>query len=188
MAAGAKVLKDIDNQEKHSPDGVFVLRTVNQNQMQLIVLADQKANILIGVVAVIFTILFTKSEQLLNAKELFMLPFFSFSMMEVVALLLAFLVITPKTRSQYRPDSIQNTMNPLYFGCFTQFDEDDYVAYLSAEVKDDSAIKELLIRDIYHLGVVLKKKYTLLKYAYVFAVSGAMLPFVMLFMVFFSGG
>lgn len=40
----------------HFSDGIYVLRTTQQNQVQLNLMADQKANIVIGMSLIFFTI------------------------------------------------------------------------------------------------------------------------------------
>ena len=91
-------------------DVIYALRTVHQNQMQLILLADQKANILIGIVAVIFTILFTNTNFLTNISQWLLVPFACFLLVEVMFVVLALLVIFPKNINRLRKRKIAIAM------------------------------------------------------------------------------
>jgi len=71
--------------------------------------------------------------------------------------------------------TIDNMPNPLFFGFFTKFKEDEFVSYISKLMISDDAARRLLEKDMYQMGVVLNKKYMLLKAAYIFAVMGLFL-------------
>ena len=158
-----------------SHDVIYALRTAHQHQSQLLTLADQKANILVGILAVILTIIFTKSEFLTNERDLSIIPIAFFILFEVTALLLALLVIMPKTMGQLNTTRIENIPNPFFFGFFTNFEEDNYLEYLSDRLNDDKSARYFLAKDIYQIGLVLRKKYILLKYTYILAFAGVFL-------------
>jgi hypothetical protein len=156
--------------------GIYTLRTAHQNQTQLVIMADQKANILIGIAAVIFSILFTNTNFLADIPEKLLMPFTCFLTMELVAIFLALLVVLPKNVIRFKPVNMTNTPNLLFFEAFTNYKEDEYVTSLSAKLHNDQSAIDLLIVDFYRMGIVLRKKYALLKYAYMFAAIGIVLP------------
>ena len=174
------------HQDMVDQDIIHTLRTAHQNQTQLIVMADQKANILIGIVVLIFTILFTNSEFITNIQDGLMLPFLIFLVIEIIALALALLVILPKNMHEHKLKEHNEVENPLFFGTYTDMAEGDYVSYLSDKLCEPQAAKKLLITDLYHQGMVLKDKYRLLKVAYVSSVSGVILFFAYLAIFYFS--
>ena len=104
--------------------------------------------------------------------------------MEVLAAFLVLFVILPK--KIVRPESmkIEDVSNPLFFGIFTKFKQDEYVTFLSDKLIDNQSARTLLITDIYQQGGVLKRKYSLLRYAYTAAVTGValLLSFIVLFL------
>jgi hypothetical protein len=163
-------------------DIIYALRTAHQNQMQLIVLADQKANILIGLVAVMGTILFTKANVLAPLEEKFVIPFAGFLCLDVLTLVLALFVLLPTKIGRRKGKKSEEMANPLFFGGFTNFTEAEYVTFLSEQLTDDRAARLLLIKDLYSMGVVLKRKYRLLTYAYSFAALSVVFPVVFLVM------
>lgn len=168
--------------EKDDHDVIYTLRTVHQTQSQLVLLADQKANILIGIVAIIFTILFTKSDLLTGIEGGLLISFICFFVLEVLAMFLALIVILPKNINKQHSVKLKDVSNPLFFGVFTNYSESEYVEFLTGKMNDNKSARELLATDLYQIGVVLKKKYSLLKYAYYFAVIGVVsLLFIILY-------
>ena len=73
-------------------------------------------------------------------------------------------------------------MNLLFFGSFTQLDEEEYLEKLTAQLRSDEDIYRTMARDIYQNGVVLeRKKYRLLGYAYRVFLIGLTASFVVFF-------
>jgi hypothetical protein len=157
-------------------DVIYTIRTVYQNQVHLIALADQKANILIGIVSIVFSILFSSNKLISDNLNLWLsIPFFGFIILEMIATLLALLVILPRQISRTKKRSIKDVDNPIFFGNFKQFRREDVVDFLLENMNNDYTARSILISDLYQMGIVLKDKYTLLKYAYIFAVAGVFL-------------
>lgn len=171
MSNGDRNCQDISNDH----DVIYALRTAHQNQTQLVVLADQKANILIGVLAIIFTIILTNTSFISGIKQPFLIPFSGFLLLEIIAILLAFLVVLPKNIKRHKGLKLDDVANPLFFGIYTEFNQDEYVQHLLEKMHDNRSARAYLLTDYYQTGAVLKKKYVLLKYAYGFAVAGFIL-------------
>jgi len=136
---------------------IYVLRTSQQHHVQLSFMADQKANIIIGSFLVYCTILFTyilKNNYWHIA--LYFLTFFY---------LLAFLAaLTALLPSLNRVKS--NTPNLLFFHGFSRLSEEGYVRQMMEILEKDMAPREMLLKDIYLLGIVLDKKYFKLRVSY----------------------
>ena len=138
-------------------DAIHLVRTVEQIHVQLSAMADHKASILMGATFVVFTITLGQSRGTLPPLPLLVLGGFSF-----FAAICAVLAILPATRT--KPHS---TINLLFFGSFTQLDEEEYLDRLIERLQDSEAIYRTMARDIYQNGRVLeRKKYRLLGYAY----------------------
>ena len=161
-------------------DVIFTLRTVHQNQVQLNQMADQKANILVGLIVIPLTLLSTQIAEIeLNNMQLSIVAVFI--LFEIAALILGIMVIRPRTMWSKNTLRIEEMPNPLFFGFFTRFTEEQYLTYMQANMNRNMAAREFLLRDIYQIGHVLKRKFQLLKVAYFFATSGfvfAVLAFV----------
>lgn len=167
-------------------DVIYTLRTTHQNQTQLLILADQKANVLIGALVVALTILLTRSQISVALNGPMIVPLFMFVALELCAFVLALLVITPKTTGTIKCKSLQDMPNPLFFGFFTQFSQDQYVDYLTSQLPDNDAARRMLASDLYQIGRVLRRKYIILKYAYLTAALGVILPLMAAAIIFYQ--
>ena len=175
---------DSKNTMAPSQDAIQTLRTAHQNQTQLNLMADQKANILIGTLVVVFTVVLTRLLTLENGILIY--PILIFALMQLVPLVLATLVLIPKNIRQTKSKKIEDMPNPLFFGCFTKFSETEYEQFLLQRLSQSHDARALLIHDLYQIGCILKRKYTLLRLAYIFAVLGVVVPVFYLLIVFMT--
>ena len=156
-------------------DGVYTPRTIHQHQTALLILADQKANILIGTIAVVLTILFTNFHNLIQLSDSIRFFALGFLLLEAIAMLLSLMVIMPRNTRISSEMAIHNIPNPLYFGLFINYQEDEFAEHIKTHLSTNLSSRNLLARDIYQIGQILNKKYLLLRYAYFMAVSGILM-------------
>ena len=85
-----------------------------------------------------------------------------FAFFSAVLAMFAVMPVTGKPKGRMPPP-----LNLLFFGSFTSLEEADYIERMRAAIQTDDGVIELMARDIYQNGRVLKrKKYRLLAYAY----------------------
>ncbi len=170
-------------ENKPNHDVIQTLRTAHQNQTQLNLMADQKANILIGTLVLMFTVVLTRMLTVLDDNQGLMLPLMVFVLMQLIPLVLTVLVLIPKNISGQKNRPIEQMSNPLFFGFFTRYSQQQYSDYLCQLLTDNDSARQLLINDIYQIGLILKRKYRLLRLAYVFALLGVVVPMALWLMV-----
>lgn len=157
----------------YTNDGIYVLRTTQQNQVQLNLMADQKANIVIGMSLIFFTIAHRIMTGGDSTPDWVILPVLILSVSMTAAFLLAVLVLIPKLRHEKKCEA--NTLaNPLFFSLFASAEVDDFASYLVSELEDPRRARELLARDVHSTGVALRKKFTLLRFAYICLTVGVL--------------
>lgn len=178
--------KEPINNYPNSQDAIQTLRTIHQNQAQLNLMADQKANILIGALVVVFTVSITRLVSISSQSHL-IAPLLIFIVMQLIPLVLATLVLIPKNISKQQLGTIKNIRNPLFFGYFTRFSQNEYETYLFNQLTDNAHARSLLIRDIYQIGCILRRKYTLIRMAYIGAVMGVVVPVIYLMVLYING-
>lgn len=150
-------------------NAIHVVRTTQQIHVQLSAMADQKANMLLAATFVIFTISVGQARNMTAPLPLLVLAAASF-----LSAVFAILAVLPATRYP-----TGGKINLLFFGSFTQLDEEEYLDRLTAEMADDETAYRMMARDIYQNGVVLaRKKYRLLGYAYRTFLSGLTMSFL----------
>lgn len=156
-------------------DVIYALRTVHQTQTQLNVMADQKANMLVGTIVICLSFLFTRFSSLDLSNTYWIVILSLIMLLELVGIFFGIMVIKPRAKWSNHTMKIEDVPNPLFFGFFTQYKEQDYVDYMKQALSNNANSRELILRDIYQIGHVLKRKYNMLKYAYNFAGAGIVL-------------
>lgn len=155
---------------KLSVHAVHLVRTATQTNLQLSQMADQKASILMGATFVVFTIAIGQARGGTIPLALLALAGFSFlsAMCAVAAVLPSF---SARSGTEAHP-------NLLFFGTFTQWDEDEFADRVLAALGDDESIYRTMLRDIHQNGMVLlNKKYRFLRYAYLLFLAGLITTF-----------
>jgi hypothetical protein len=139
-------------------NAVHLMRTTQLAQHQLSVMADTKASILMGATFVIFTITIGQARSGAAPLPLLILGGAAF-----FSAILAVLAIIPKIRAAEPGEG----SNLLFFGVFTEMDEDAFIDEMIARVRSEEGIYRTMARDIYQNGQVLRrKKYRMLAFAY----------------------
>jgi hypothetical protein len=163
-----------DTRVEHNSEVIVAIGTVQQSQVQLNVLADQKANINIG-----FTLLFLSLNQSSIVADAATVGIVRWGVLVVTLLVaasrtLALLVVTPRT-NRLRIREPQQMGNPFYFGMFTQLKQDVYVDHMLSSLLEDKRARRMMLVDVYQIGQVLTRKYRLLRFSYSFLALSALL-------------
>lgn len=145
-----------------------MLRLTSTNHMRLSEMADSKANILISVNAIIISIILSVLFRKLQTDPWLVIPTTIFLIVSVVTIVLAILATRPKLAGGVfnEDDILTKRTNLLFFGNFHRVDLQTYERAMRSMMKDSDYLYSSLINDIYFLGVVLGRKYKLLRLAY----------------------
>jgi hypothetical protein len=176
----------VHTNDNNDRDVIQTLRTAHQNQTQLNLMADQKANILIGTLVLMFTVVFTRLLTLTVFSNKIVIPLIVFVVLELIPIVLTTLVLIPRNISGLKGIPIEDMPNPLFFGFFTCFTEQEYADYIEERLNNNESAQLFLVKDIYQIGVILKRKYHLLRLAYLFAMIGFIIPVVLWLFTFIS--
>ena len=144
-------------QPVYPANAVHMMRTTQLAHFQLSAMADHKASILMGASFVIFTITIGQAHDASAPTALLVLGAAAFA-----SAVLTVLSVLPATRRRKNAP-----LNLLFFGSFTELDEEAFVERITARLASDDAIYRTMAHDIYQNGCVLQhKKYRLLGWAY----------------------
>jgi hypothetical protein len=145
-------------------------RVTLRNHIKLSDIADTKANILLSVSAIILSIalssLFPKLDKPDNYYLIYPTLFFLF--ITVVTMIFSILSTRPKvTSGKFTKEDVANKkVNLLFFGNFHKMPLEDFQEGMTALMNDRDYLYKSLMKDLYFLGIVLEKKYKLLRIAY----------------------
>ncbi|MGY8914126.1 MAG: Pycsar system effector family protein, partial [Flavobacteriales bacterium] len=92
----------------------------------------------------------------------------------VVSMILAVLATRPNvTRGEFTKDDVdQKKVNLLFFGNFHKMGLKEYEWAINELIKDRDYIYSSLTKDLYFLGLVLNRKYKLLRWTYTIFMIG----------------
>lgn len=158
----------------------LLLRTTQQIHLELSVMADQKANIIIAFCSVVFSVSLTQ----VGGFDLTW-GFMALAASSAASMVAAILTVIPRTGSKALKNAGGN-LNPLFFGHFTQYSRDEYLDTMKKLLESDEKVYETLIHDIYQSGLVLKnKKYRFLRISYLIFFIGLCLSSILFIAEFF---
>ena len=147
-----------------------MFRVALKNHMTLSNIADTKANILLSVNAIIISLaLSTLLPKLDNPSNHYLiLPSVVFIIFTVASIILSILATRPNvTEGKFTKEDVANKkVNLLFFGNFHQMKLDDFEWGITEMMQDRDYLYSSLTKDLYFLGLVLNRKYKILRITY----------------------
>ena len=166
-------LRKFQEIEKKIPRGGIqtFFRTTYRNHINLSMIADQKANIMISVNAILISLLIsilTIKADILMTSPIVLFPVVTFLMTGLTSLVFAILSIRPKVTNLNPAQMTKegNKKNVIFFGNFVHMKLEEYEEAMDAMFRDGELMYGNMTRDLYYLGKVLDKKYRYLTNAY----------------------
>ncbi|MFT7606555.1 MAG: hypothetical protein ACI8VT_004158, partial [Saprospiraceae bacterium] len=145
-------------------------RTNYRNHINLSNIADNKANIMISVNAILISVLISMLtyKNITETNPVILLPIVIFLFTGLVSLIFAVLSIRPKVTSLNPPGTKPDIakQNIVFFGNFIHLSLEEYEEAVDAMFRDGELLYGNMVRDLYFLGKVLDKKYRYLTLAY----------------------
>ena len=153
-----------------------VYRITLRNHIKLSDIADTKANILLSINAIIISIaLSTLIPKLDNpSNQHLILPTVIFLVFTVITIGLSVLATRPNVTSGKftKEDVVNKKVNLLFFGNFYKMNLDEYEWAINEMIKDKDYMYSSMTKDLYFLGKVLNRKYTILRRTYTIFLIG----------------
>ena len=143
-----------------------ILRLNQTNIMNLTLMADTKANIMITVSSIVFSVTLSNMDS-----EILKWPLTFLGVFSMIALIFAIIVILPKTGYPKTHDGDIDRKspfyNPLFFGHFAHIPLDEFKSEYAQRLEKDSRTYDAVVGSIYGLGRVLAtNKFKYLKLSY----------------------
>jgi hypothetical protein len=145
-------------------------RTNYRNHINLSAIADNKANIMISVNAILVSVLITflSYRNIGENAPHILLPVIIFLVTGLASLIFAVLSARPKVTKLNPEGSAASEVkkNIVFFGNFVHLPVEEYEAAMDELFQDSSLLYGNMVRDLYYLGKVLDKKYRFLSISY----------------------
>lgn len=147
-----------------------MFRVALRNHITLSDIADTKANILLSVNAIIVSLALSNLLPKLDnpSNHYLVIPSLIFIAFTVASIVLSVLSTRPNvTQGKFTKDDVANKkVNLLFFGNFHQMKLPDFEWAMDEMMKDRDYLYGSLTKDLYFLGLVLNRKYKLLRITY----------------------
>jgi predicted metal-dependent HD superfamily phosphohydrolase len=145
-----------------------MFRISSGNHQRLSDMADNKAHIMITVNSIILSAIISILLRKLTEYEYLIIPTFILLSISLLAMTFSILATRPSipTGIFQRSDVDEKRVNLLFFGNFYKMPLEDYTYGMVKMMEDKEFLYGSLIKDVYAQGVVLGKKYRLLRIGY----------------------
>jgi predicted metal-dependent HD superfamily phosphohydrolase len=171
-----------ENKPRSAEKGIETMFRVSlRNHLSLSRIADNKANTLISVNAIIISIVLSAMFPKMDTNPYLIYPGIALLIFSIVTIIISILSTIPKTTHGQltRKEVEEKKGNLLFFGNFHKMSLNDYEWGIEELMKDGDYLYKTLSRDLYFLGKVLNRKYVLLRYSYYTFVIGLSLSIVL---------
>ncbi len=177
--------KLLKKKSKERPDkGIETMfRITSSNNQRLSDMADNKAQLLITVNSIILSLIVSLVLRRLEDNAFLILPTFILLMVALSCIIFSILATRPSIPDGFFTDNDleRKKVNLLFFGNFYKMALSDYSKGMVKVMNDKEFLYGTLITDVYSQGVVLGRKYKLIRIAYnifMFGLIAAVLAYV----------
>jgi len=169
-----------------------MFRVALRNHITLSDIADTKANILLSVNAIIISLILSNLlSKLDNPSNNYLIwPTVIFALFTVISIVLSVLATRPNvTSGKFTKEDVANKkVNLLFFGNFHKMKLDEFEWAMQEMMQDRDYLYGSLTKDLYFLGLVLNRKYSLLRTTYTVFMLGIIISVIAFAIAFqFSG-
>lgn len=183
--------KETKSNKKDRPEkGIETMfRITSANNQRLSDMADNKAHILITVNSIILSLVVSLLLRKLDSSNFLMIPTFILLMVSLSCVVVSILSTRPSIpEGVFTPEDLdKKSVNLLFFGNFYKMSLQNYTEGMVKVMNDKDFLYGTLIRDVYSQGVVLGRKYKLIRLAYnifMFGLIASVLSFMIAFLLF----
>lgn len=143
-------------------------RVALRNHIKLSDIADTKANILLSVNAIIISLVLANLISKLDTNPYLIYPTAIFTISCVISMILSIIATRPNiTSGEFTKEDVANKdVNLTFFGNFHKMSLDEYDWAVKELLKDKDYVYSSLTKDLYFLGIVLERKYRILRVTY----------------------
>ncbi len=145
-------------------------RAVYRNHINLSAIADNKANMMTGINAILLSVVLSivTYTRLIYDKTETVMPITIFILTALVSLIFSVAAASPKITKVNKKvsDKMKARKNIAFFGNFTSLSLEEFEEAMDAMLRDDELIYGNMTRDLYFLGKALDTKYRLLRISY----------------------
>lgn len=149
-----------------------LFRVSYQHQSKLIQIADYKANMIISLSTMIISAIIAiigygaVSGNTVEFNATFFIPVMGIVVFCLVSMIFAIQAARPKLLMNHKTDNPSNKSSLLFFGVIAEHSQPEYLEKIKGLLTSDKDMYEQMTIDLHNQGLILKRKYNQLVYAY----------------------
>lgn len=160
---------------KTAKEVINIIRTTQRNNIDLTAIADNKANVLLSLNAImiagIVPVVIANREMVI---ELFLyVPLLIFTATCFGTIYICTQVLKPSRFEEFRDDDdTDGQFSPFFFGNFYDMKPSEYFSYMNSSLADSEMVKRHLAKDLFYVGRRLGKKMKNIRLAFNIFLTG----------------
>jgi hypothetical protein len=168
-APGSSLIGVMDNRSAQ-----MMFKTALRNHIDLTNIADNKANIMLSINALIITITIPLAANIGTLTLNLSIPIGFLMLTSIISIIFAALVTRPIKMAGYTNISAvsEGKSNLFFFGNFYKMDITEYEEGMASVLKSEKLLNSSIFRDLYFLGRALGTKYRRLRICYMVFIIG----------------
>ena len=165
----------------------MIFKTALRNHIDLTNIADQKANIMLSICAVILTLGMPLFATYMMDRQMLLIPASVFLLTCALTMIFATMATRPvKTDGKTDTSQLFSGKNNLFFfGNFYNLKLKTYQEAVKRLMENKSKLDNHIINDLYYLGLTLGKKFKILRVCYTIFMIGISLTIISFFLAYF---
>lgn len=185
--------EESDKKKKNGKGKETLFRVAYRNQIALIQIADNKANLIISINTLVISSIIAVSgygmfaDRLQYNKANIVIPIALILLSCLASAIFAIQAAKPKLIKPMALDLTKDKTSLIFFGVIAQFNQAEYLERMSALLASDSDVYETMSIDLHNQGMILARKYKLINTAYRIFMFGFILS-VWVFLAFLVAG
>ncbi len=155
--------------KKLSKDVLNIIRTTMRNNIDLTHIADNKANVLLSLSALMMTFLLPFLVPYIDVVKHYMLwiPLLILVITCLITIYITTLVLKPgKFYENLKNLEKGRRISPFFFGNFYKMSPDEYRNYIDTEIEEGRSVRTHVTADFYYVGARLGRKMELMRVAF----------------------
>jgi len=170
--AKTKNLKGIQNRKEI----INIIRTALRNNIEMINVADNKANTLLTLNALMVTFLLPLATANVDfvVESRLAIPLAIMILTSLITIFMAVIVLKPGDFSVIRDEKVEQGQNysPFFFGNIFTMRRSEFLPYMRQSLENPNDFREYLADDLFYTGKRLGKKMTIIKIAFNVFITG----------------
>lgn len=160
---------------------INIIRTTQRNNIDLTAIADNKANVLLSlnalIVAALVPIVIANVDIVFEKMLIF--PLLVLALTNFVTIFMAAEVLKPSNFDKMRSKKDEEIKSsPFFFGNFYQMEPEEYYEYIKDSLSSNKDLKAHLAQDLFYIGKRLGQKMSIVRKAYNTFIIGIFLTLI----------